>query len=176
MVHPIQFTSSDPIVRKFDLDELVIEPAHPDHGFALYSSLREVDKAELGIACSDGVEGAARLADAIEHSDTTFVISDIHGFIHGVWGHGATEENKGGINGYIWFLSDDYLLKRHGRAITRLTREYIFPAMDSLYGLYGNAMLSRNEVHKKWLTSAGFEERLEFIQRNRKMTLLLRGN
>lgn len=175
MVHSIQFTSADPVIQKFDTGPLVFQEAHPDDAYPLYSSLRDVDKAELGIAATDGLSKAERLEEAITVSDVSFSICDTSGTIHGLWGHSFTEPNTGGINGCVWLLSDDWLMKKHGKRMTRIARDYIFPTLDERYGIYGNAMLSRNEVHRDWLKSCGFRERHHFIQSHRKLTLLLRG-
>lgn len=177
MVHSVQFTSTDSVIRKYNLGPLVIEKAHPDHAFALYPSLRDVDKAEIRLASSEGQMGSERLAEAIKTSDKAFTISDTHGFIHGLWGHGKLRHrNRGNIGGYVWLVSDNYLMEKHGRLITRIARDYVFPKLDTKYSAYGNAVLSSNQVHRDWLTSAGFDERMSYIYKHRKFTLLIRGD
>lgn len=145
----------NPVTHK----HLQMEPAHPDDGFALGPSLRDMDKEELRLTWNGPDDLGLMLSKSIEVSDEAFTISTIEdNVIHGVWGHGMWESGavRKGM-GYIWMLTDDTLFAEHALAMTSYARKQIFPYMDVTYPMYGNFVMSKNLVHVRWLTRSGFK-------------------
>ena len=145
---------NDPVTHK----HLQMEPAHPDDGFALAPSLRELDKEELRLTWSGSDDLGLMLSRSIEVSHEAFTISTIEdNVIHGVWGHGAWESGsvRTGL-GYVWMLTDDALFRDHAVAMTSYARKKVFPYLDVTYPMYGNFVMSRNLVHVRWLTRSNF--------------------
>ena len=169
--------NAEPTVRRFR--GLLMEPAHPDDGYALGPSLRQHDLEELRL-CWNGTEDPGfLLSKSIETSEYSFVIStEEDKVIHAVWGHGnwLSGNVRSGL-AYVWLLADDNLFEKYGWAMTAYARRYIFPLLDELYGVYGNFVMSKNLVHCRWLLRSGFRRAAHSYINDEKFSLYLRyGN
>lgn len=152
------------------------EIAHPDHGWALRHSLRDVDRLEMRIShgCTEADIGDV-IVSSISGSDQAFTICE-GSTIHGVWGHGLwMSANHKGPLGYIWLLSDDYLFQRYAREMTRVARRHIFPQLDELYDIYGNLLMSSNHVHRRWLEGANFSPISKIVKGGEDFLMYIRG-
>jgi len=150
-------SNSGGLVRHYKDRGLLFEPAHPDDGFALAPSLREIDEIELRSIWTGSEDTGLLLSKCVEVSTDAFTISDDAGEIHGLCGHGEWIAGPGRAGmGCIWLLTDDILFRHWPLTVTRFARDIFFPAMDVLYPLYGNFVASRNLLHARWLLNAGF--------------------
>ncbi len=172
MGNPLQFEDS------FRVGSVICERAYPEHGRMLAPSIREIDKEECRLTLPKGRTLGDKLAASVSVSTEAFAVSDDHGFIHGLWGYGPISERSGVHGaGFVWFVSDDWLMSKNGKANTRFSREVVFPKMEKLYNLFGNIMMAKNTKHVRWLTSAGFVEVNTSTKRGRKMVSIFRqGN
>jgi len=137
-------------------DDLIVELAHPDDGYALVGGLRSEDIIEARAMLGDAVDIGNLLRATIETSHEAFSLITENRVIHALWGHGKCTEETEQRKGWVWFVSTPDLFRTHSLTMCRFANKVLFPQFDEIYDAYGNWVHADNSKHLRFLSACGF--------------------